>query len=465
MGPRVREEAVRRKAGDVRGLMAAGSRPPRGYPAAGSRGPWAAIRYTPYAAPVLVVAAAFAGLLVLWAQGGMAGTKGPRGLSDRECLRCHGDPALTRAQPGERGRTMYVDRAVLARSRHSKVACTDCHSGVPKLPHEAKLPRAACTGCHQREAQAYTGSIHGRGLAKADADVPTCQRCHGGHDIVGVKDPASGVQPLRQAAICMECHADTRITARHPEMPNVLLIRAYGESVHGQAVAKKGLAVAPTCTGCHGTHNLKPADDPRSTVHRLNVAETCGGCHRGILAEFRESIHALALSKGVKDAPTCTGCHGEHTIAAPTDPASKVAPRNIPKTCGACHAAEPIVKAYGLATKREETYADSFHGIAAKFGNLEAANCASCHGFHDIRPSSDPRSRVAKANLPATCGKCHPGASAHFAEGRVHIEKTKESAPGVFYVRSFYTWFIGILMVCFLGYMALEIYGYRRRRR
>ncbi|MBI4737936.1 MAG: hypothetical protein HY766_18060, partial [candidate division NC10 bacterium] len=116
-------------------------------------------------------------------------------------------------------------------------------------------------------------------------------------------------------------------------------------------------------------------------------------------------------------------------------------------------------------TKREETYAESFHGIAATFGNLEAANCASCHGFHDIRPSNDPRSRVAKTNLPATCGQCHPGAGARFAEGRVHIEKTRESAPGVFYVRTFYTWFIGILMVCFLGYMAIEVYGYRRRRR
>ena len=387
------------------------------------------------------------------------------GPADRACLRCHGDPALTRAQPGDRARTMYVDGEVLARSRHAKVACTGCHRGVGNLPHEPRPGRAACATCHQREGEAYANSIHGQGLAKKDTDVPTCQRCHGGHDILSVKDPASRVQPLRQAKICMECHADSRITARHPEMPSVLVIRAYGDSVHGQAVTKKGLSVAPTCTGCHGTHDLKPADDPGSPVHRANVAETCGRCHQGILAEYRQSIHAMALGKGIQGAPTCTGCHGEHTIAAPSDPASKVAPRNVPTTCGACHTAERIVRAYGLATRRGETYADSFHGIASKFGRVEAANCASCHGFHDVRPSSDPRSRVAKANLPTTCGKCHPGAGAMFAEGRVHFEKTRESAPGVFFVRAFYTWFIGTLLVCFLGYMTVEVYGYRRRRR
>ena len=404
------------------------------------------------------------GLLAFGAEAAAAPGGKPAGPADRECLRCHGDPALTRAQPGERARTTYVDRAVLERSRHARVACAGCHGGITHLPHAAKLERAACAACHPREGQAYAQSIHGRGLARRDADAPTCQRCHGGHDIVAVNDPASRVQPLAQAKICMECHADRRITARHPEMPSVLVIRAYADSVHGQAASKKGLAVAPTCTSCHGTHALTPADDPKSPVHRGQVAETCGRCHQGILAEYRDSIHGVALAKGIAESPTCTGCHGEHTIAAPSDPASKVAPGNIAKTCGGCHAAERIVRAYGLATKRGETYADSFHGIASKFGNPEAANCASCHGFHDVRPSSDPRSRVAKANLPATCGKCHPGAGARFAEGRVHIEKTRESAPGVFYVRTFYTWFIGILMVCFLGYMALEFYGYRRRR-
>lgn len=350
------------------------------------------MRHRPCAVRAAVAGGLCLGLLLALALGVAWAGEPAAGPADPECLGCHGDPALTRAQPGERARTMYVDPAVLRRSRHARVPCTGCHAGIAALPHAPKLAPATCGGCHPREA------------------------------------------------------------------------RAYAESVHGRAVAKSGLAVAPTCTGCHGTHSLTPADEPDSPVNRANVAETCGRCHQGILTEYRQSIHGVALAKGVREAPTCTDCHGEHTIAAPSDPASKVAPRNIPKTCGACHEAAGIVARYGLPAKRGETYADSFHGIAVKYGNLEAANCASCHGFHDIRPSSDPRSRIAKANLPGTCGKCHPGAGARFTEGRVHFEKTRESAPGVFYVRRFYTWFIGALMVCFLGYMAIEVYGYRRRR-
>ncbi len=33
--------------------------------------------------------------------------------------------------------------------------------------------------------------------------------------------------------------------------------------------------------------------------------------------------------------------------------------------------------------------------------------CTNCHGAHDMRPKSDPESRVARANIPDTCGSCH----------------------------------------------------------
>ena len=120
---------------------------------------------------------------------------------------------------------------------------------------------------------------------------------------------------------------------------------------------------------------------------------------------------------------------------------------------------------YNIPSRRLVTYLDSYHGVANKFGETVVANCASCHGVHDIRPSSDPKSSIHKQNLPTTCGKCHPGAGKHFAEGRVHVEATKESLYGKWLVRRFYTIFISILVLLFVSYVGLDLLGHRRQRR
>ncbi|MBI5905030.1 MAG: hypothetical protein HZB86_05715 [Deltaproteobacteria bacterium] len=108
---------------------------------------------------------------------------------------------------------------------------------------------------------------------------------------------------------------------------------------------------------------------------------------------------------------------------------------------------------------------DSFHGIAVEYGMTKAANCSSCHGVHDILPSADPASTVNRANLPKTCGKCHPNAGPNFAKGPVHVEVSPKKALGVFAVRMFYTIFITALMVLFVLHVGLELYGRWNRRR
>jgi hypothetical protein len=143
----------------------------------------------------------------------------------------------------------------------------------------------------------------------------------------------------------------------------------------------------------------------------------CTACHAGI----SEIPHPEKL------APVCTDCHGEHSIRAAQDPESRVSVANVSQTCASCHEAQGISERYGIPSDRLETYADSFHGLAVRGGSKVAANCASCHGVHDIRPSSDPKSAISKENLPATCGKCHPRAGARFAEGRVHVEKANRA--------------------------------------
>jgi hypothetical protein len=161
--------------------------------------------------------------------------------------------------------------------------------------------------------------------------------------------------------------------------------------------------------------------DPKSSIFRSNIPQTCGVCHTEITEQFVNSIHGALAAKGRSDSPTCTTCHGIHGIKAKIDPDSPVNERRIAQTtCPQCHSAELISKEYGITKVQVKAYYDSFHGLSYRGGDTLSANCASCHGVHDILPSSDPKSMIHRDNLQKTCGSCHPGASENFAKGKIH---------------------------------------------
>jgi nitrate/TMAO reductase-like tetraheme cytochrome c subunit len=143
-------------------------------------------------------------------------------------------------------------------------------------------------------------------------------------------------------------------------------------------------------------------------------AKTCGQCHAGILKDYLEGVHGQDFAKGVRDVPVCTDCHGEHQILAPQDKQSKFIPsgrahlREVPRQRG-------THSKYNLPEKRLRTFQGSFHGLASAYGETKVANCASCHGFHNIRPSSDRNSPIHPAHLPQTCSQCHAGAGEKLA--------------------------------------------------
>ena len=129
------------------------------------------------------------------------------------------------------------------------------------------------------------------------------------------------------------------------------------------------------------------------------------------------------MARGDSEAPVCTDCHGIHTIKSHLDPKSSVFAGNVARaTCANCHESMRMSQEYGFSGRRMTTYTASYHGLAAELGSTVVANCASCHGAHDILPSSDPRSTINKANLVKTCGQCHPGATDKFVQGKVHID-------------------------------------------
>lgn len=160
----------------------------------------------------------------------------------------------------------------------------------------------------------------------------------------------------------------------------------------------------------------------------------------------------MAAKSGVRDAPVCTDCHGEHRILAVSAEGSPVSATNIPiQVCGPCHSDLRLVEKYGLPADQVPSYQDSYHGLAARGGVQEVANCASCHGVHDILPSSDPDSYIHPDNLAATCGTCHEGAGTRFSIGPVHVLPGTTSNVVAYWIRAIYIpliWFtiIGMLL-------------------
>jgi cytochrome b subunit of formate dehydrogenase/5-methylcytosine-specific restriction endonuclease McrA len=197
---------------------------------------------------------------------------------------------------------------------------------------------------------------------------------------------------------------------------------SYQESVHGRAT-EKGSTKAAVCTDCHGSHKILAANDDQSSIAKFNVPNTCGKCHTAIEQTFNQSAHGQAIARGNGQSPSCTDCHGIHSIKAHADPNSPVSDKNLSRdTCARCHEGVRLSREFGLPGNRVSSYMDSYHGLASEGGSLVAANCSSCHGVHNILPSSDPHSTINKANLNATCGKCHKGATQKFTLTRVHLE-------------------------------------------
>ena len=313
-----------------------------------------------------------------------------------------------------------VDVVKFEVSKHGSMGCTGCHSGITKLPHADKPGPVKCATCHEDQVKAYAKSVHGLAMKNGMSDAATCASCHGSpHLILSASDPASKVAKKNLPDTCGACHSNPAFLAKH-NIPFAKPVEAYRASLHGREVAK-GNTSAASCSDCHGSHDILPSQDPKAHVNRARVAETCGVCHPNVQAIYADSVHGLAMKRGSDDAPTCTDCHGEHAILAPKEAGSLVnAARVSTVTCGRCHGDERLNTRYGFGDK-VPAYEDSFHGLAVKGGQKTAANCASCHGVHNILPSANIRSTIHPANLQKTCGQCHVGVGDKIARSKVHV--------------------------------------------
>ena len=351
-----------------------------------------------------------------------------------------------------------TDLAQFEATVHGMTDCLDCHIGADSRRHRRGLAPVNCGECHSDVIEVQAVSVHGElGVQRLTGlDLPTCDTCHGEiHDMAPSSDRASPVHSSRQGETCGVCHGSGQ-----PAPPGVRTIRpieAYTASVHAEAVHNGD--IGPGCSDCHTAHSPLPVTDPTSSIYRSNVADTCGECHRKITRQYQRSIHGLAAEAGVLDSPVCIDCHGEHRILAVGAPDSPVSASNIPtKVCGPCHSDLKLGERYGLSSDQVPSYDASFHGLASRSDSLRVANCASCHGVHNILPSSDPKSLIHPDNLAHTCGNCHAGAGTQFEIGPVHV--LAEDTPNIvaYWIRAIYIPLIWVTVVGMLLHNMLDLF-------
>ena len=224
------------------------------------------------------------------------------------------------------------------------------------------------------------------------------------------------------------------------------------------------------CATCHG--------ESEHGFEKLDPVATCADCHQPQMQAFKGSVHAVSVDAGKPNAASCVACHGSHEVMKIADPQSPVSKFRVTEaTCATCHDKDVLSPVRGLPRNFVADYRESFHGLSAALGDQRVANCASCHSYHAILPSSNPLSTVHEKNLVQTCGACHTGASnaafvtganfatgATFASGGVHYNPDATGYRIVDFVRVMYLMMITLTIGFMVTHNAIDLYGRLRDR-
>lgn len=138
---------------------------------------------------------------------------------------------------------------------------------------------------------------------------------------------------------CVTCHnfdenGDSTDAATMPEKCGSC---HYESGADYQAGVHSDSAGAPTCSECHGSHNIVKVTAGSSPSLAENQYQSCGQCHEESAAQYQESFHGKSVALGSTQSPSCTGCHGAHKILSYKAPASPTSEAKTPALCAQCH--------------------------------------------------------------------------------------------------------------------------------
>lgn len=305
-----------------------------------------------------------------------------------------------------------------------KISCAACHGGNSKsddmeIAMSSKegfigIPKGddiseRCIACHSNaetmkgygsnvpvnQLELIKHSVHWKSSVTAKERILQCTTCHNAHGILRVSNAASPVHSLNLPNTCSRCHSNAAYMRNYnPSLP-VDQLQKYRTSGHGILNSKRD-AKAADCADCHGTHEIRPAEDIKSKVYPTNIPKTCAACHSDTeymkgykiptdqYEKYKTSVHGTALfEKNDLSAPVCNSCHGNHGAAPP-------GVESISKVCGTCH----VLNA--------ELFSGSPHKKA--FDEKNYPECETCHKNHDIVTATNALLGVSDE---AVCSQCH----------------------------------------------------------
>jgi predicted CXXCH cytochrome family protein len=338
---------------------------------------------------------------------------------------------------------------------------------VSSVPAQAQTvpPDAPCIGCHvggegivqlpsgetlsvNVDIEMLVNSVHNFHQDLSSQTAVFCTDCHSPADYIYPHRPLPVDNLADYAHLtsenCQHCHLNLE-----QHNPGHLIPQIYGLNNN-----------LPTCSDCHGGHNVGPTDQLAA-----DPIGFCLTCHAGFRDEQSAALHEQVVAN-LGEGQSCRTCHTDNVVTSVNAPSFSSAEQcvtchtllegeailasgdtiplhvtagqlwdsvhgeqlaNMPGyralLCVDCHEQpgyqifpHPIeipaesriytIERSDVCQKcHVEIYADQMDGIHGHLlaaGNLDAATCVDCHGSHNIQPPDEPRQRISQ-----TCGQCH----------------------------------------------------------
>ena len=249
--------------------------------------------------------------------------------------------------------------------------------------------------------------------------------------------------------LCGSCHREGTTVSLTRQIPQTNILANYMDSIHGEALFKKGLTVAAVCTSCHTAHFVLPHTDPRSSIAKQNISEDVHAVPRADRDRAPQGDPRRALGEAAAHDPGLRGLplaaqgaqgvlhagHGRPGLPAlprrseaQGDPqradglavheqgrAGSIRATRRSPACSATPAATPPIPRGPAARSRRRSiapichaevvdqYRESKHGQLAAKGSPDAPVCKDCHSPHGTLSKNDSASPTFSRNVPALC--------------------------------------------------------------